>query len=483
MAPISRRKLFHSGVAAAMLMATGVGVQARPRGGMLRAGLSGAWSSDSWDSRTHAGAFMIAAAHGAVFDTLTEVTADGSLRGELATDWTATDAAKTWVVNLRRGVTFHNGKPFGADDVIESLMLHAGTTSGAAPIIDGIERIERLTSHQIRFTLKTPNADFPYLLSDYHLVIYPAGQIATAMAQGIGTGLYRVDRFVAGERFMGVRVNGHYKDGAAGFFDRIDYIAMNADEQLNALAAGRIDVADLVIDPVKGARIIETTGNRHISFAMPTDLAPFDNLHVRRALKFGIDREALLQAVAGGHGQIGNDSPIGPANPYFHSGMAQIAYDPDRARFHLRQAGLDGLAVDLAGGTAARFYATSAKAAGITIAPTAGADWALRDWSGRATEDWMFTTGYMGAAPWNDTRWADPRFDSLLLSARAELDPDRRRAMYFEMQEILRDDGGAVIPLFANWRHAVSNRIGTPDRIGNLWHLDNARMAERWWMA
>ena len=107
-------------------------------------------------------------------------------------------------------------------------------------------------------------------------------------------------------------------------------------------------------------------------------------------------------------------------------------------------------------------------------------------WSGRATEDWMFATAYEAGVPWNDSQWDEKdsaRFQSLLLSARAELDSDARQAQYFEMQEILRDEGGTLIPMFANYVQAVNNRISSPDQIGNLWQMDNARMAERWSVA
>ncbi len=122
MTRISRRGLLTTGAAAGVLAASGLPLRAQAkRGGRLRVGLAGANSSDSWDGRTHSDTFMISAGQGAVFDTLTENAADGSLRGELATDWEASPDAKTWTFNLRQGVTFHNGKSFGADDVIESL--------------------------------------------------------------------------------------------------------------------------------------------------------------------------------------------------------------------------------------------------------------------------------------------------------------------------------------------------------------------------
>jgi len=95
----------------------------------------------------------------------------------------------------------------------------------------------------------------------------------------------------------------------------------------------------------------------------------------------------------------------------------------------------------------------------------------------------MFSTSYEAGVPWNDSQWDHPRFGELLLSARAELDSDKRREQYGEMQEILRDEGSVLVPMFANYVQAVNNRISSPDTIGNLWQMDNARMAERWSVA
>ena len=98
----------------------------------------------------------------------------------------------------------------------------------------------------------------------------------------------------------------------------------------------------------------------------------------------------------------------------------------------------------------------------------------------------MFSLAYQEGAPWNDSQWDSDdsaRFQQLLLLARAEMDSDTRQAQYFEMQEILRDEGGTLIPMFANYVQAVNNRISSPDQIGNLWQMDNARMAERWSVA
>ncbi|SFR54370.1 peptide/nickel transport system substrate-binding protein [Yoonia tamlensis] len=510
---ISRRGLLKTGVAAGVLGLTGLPVRAQTRGGKFTAGLNGANTSDSWDGRTHADMFMIGAAMGTVFDCLTENGADGLLKGELAESWEASPDAKVWTFNLRQGVTFHNGKAFGADDVIESLQLHVaeGSKSGAQPIVSAITEMRKITEHQVQFTLESGNADFPYLMSDYHLLIYPAGQIEEAIAKGIGTGLYEVVAFDPGVRFVGKRVENHYKGDSAGFFDEVEYIAINDNTaRMNALLTGQVDAinridfkGEALLNANPAVRVQEVTGNQHYTFPMHTNTAPFDNVHVRQALKYGINRQEMVDKILLGHGRVGNDSPIGPANQYYNAEMEQLAYDPDKARFHLQQAGMDSLDVDLSASSAAfegavdaaQLFQASASAGGINInvvqEPADGYwsnVWLKKPfcacyWSGRATEDWMFSSAYEAGAPWNDTKWDNARFQELLVSARAELDSDVRRGQYYEMQQILSTEGGALVPMFANYVQAVNNRIVSPDVVGNLWQMDNCRMAERWSVA
>ena len=147
MTRVTRRGLLRSGAAASVLAASGLPVFAQSRGGTLKLGLSGASIQDSWDARTHSEGFMVMAAHGCVFDCLTEITAAGELVGELAESWEASADARVWTFNLRRGVTFHDGTPFVADDVIASLAIHTapGTRSGGRPIVANISGMEKLT--------------------------------------------------------------------------------------------------------------------------------------------------------------------------------------------------------------------------------------------------------------------------------------------------------------------------------------------------
>jgi peptide/nickel transport system substrate-binding protein len=344
--------------------------------------------------------------------------------------------------------------------------------------------------------------------------MFPAGQIEDAIQNGIGTGLYSVAAFDPGVRFVGKRVPDHYKGDDAGFFDEIEYIAINDNTaRMNALMTGQVDTINRVdfnteslLKANPALRIQEVTGNQHYTFAMLTDNAPYNDVNVRRALKYGINRQEMVDKILQGHGAVGNDTPIGPANQYYHSEMDQLEFDPDKAKFYLKEAGLDSLDIDISASDAAfegavdaaQLYQSSASGAGINlnvIQEPADGYWSnvwLKKpfsavyWSGRATEDWMFSTSYESGVPWNDSQWDEKdsaRFQELLVSARAELDSDTRRTQYHEMQQILRDDGGVLVPMFANYVQAVNNRITSPDTVGNLWQMDNGRMAERWSVA
>ena len=94
----------------------------------------------------------------------------------------------------------------------------------------------------------------------------------------------------------------------------------------------------------------------------------------------------------------------------------------------------------------------------------------------------MFTTAYKGGASWNDTFWANDRFDQLLVDARAEVDQAKRREMYFEMQQIVRDQGGVVVPMFANYVFAMQDSVSHGPVAGN-WDMDGSKFLERWWFA
>ena len=101
-------------------------------------------------------------------------------------------------------------------------------------------------------------------------------------------------------------------------------------------------------------------------------------------------------------------------------------------------------------------------------------------WYGRPTADAMFSTVYSSGSSWNDTYWKNEKFDQLLSAARVEMDEAKRKQMYFDLQSMVSDEGGAVIPVYSNLICAVSDKIAVKNRVSGESPLDGQRNASRW---
>ncbi|MFW5654562.1 MAG: ABC transporter substrate-binding protein [Roseicyclus sp.] len=494
----------------ALVTPWGTPLRAQPRrGGTLRVAIATGGSTDSLDPGTWDSEFMNFQAH-TRNGFLTEIAPDGSLVPELAEEWEASDGADVWTFRIREGVQFHSGHVLTAEDVVASINHHRGpdSTSAAAPIVAPITDIAA-DGMNVIFTLESGNADFPYLMSDYHLPILPAREDGTMDPTTTdGCGPFRLDEIEFGVRADYTRHDGYWKEGLP-YFDAVEQILIfdNAARQ-NALISGEVDYidnADLntvhLLERAPGINVLAVTGTQHYGFPMDTRAAPFDDVNVRLALKYAINREQLVETVLNGYGTLGNDHPIGPSDPFFNTELEQKSYDPDRARFHLAEAGMDSLDVDIhladaafAGAVdAGVLFSESAAGAGINLnvvrEPNDGywsnvwmqKPFAGTYWGGRPTPDWMFSTAYAEGVPWNETYWSNARFNELLLEARSELDRELRREMYFEMQQITSDEGGIIIPMFAQYVGAYSDALAHPEQVAGNWRNDGHRLAERWW--
>lgn len=251
MTRLDRRALFTSGAAAALLAATGVSAAPR-RGGRLRAALS----RPLFDQAVTA----------TVFDNLTEIAADGTLRGDLATSWSSDATAQRWRFHLRRDVTFHDGAPFDARSV-----------TGLAMSVRAVD------SHTVDILLDAPNPNLPYLLA------HPGHEIRSA--SGAGTGIYQPQKLELGRHFIATRMASHWKE-RAGWFDSVEYVQFSADAvRAEALRDGLVDVADITtLDPYADPRDFQklpgNAATSHIAAAsvvVPQTVGkswPLDNLRM-----------------------------------------------------------------------------------------------------------------------------------------------------------------------------------------------------------
>jgi peptide/nickel transport system substrate-binding protein len=417
------------------------------------------------------------------------------------------DGATKWVIKLRKGITFHNGKTLTADDVVATINYHIGpdSKSPAKGVLSGVKSVKADGPDTVVFELNGGNADFPYLLSDYHLAMYPSEGGKIQWDKGIGAGPYVLKSLEPGVKLVAERNPNYF---GKTWFDGIEVLSIiDVAARTNAYLSGEvhfIDRADLkTIDMLKSApdtELYNVSGFAHYTAPMHCDAAPFDKVEVRQALKWAINRQDLVDKVLYGYGSPGNDNPLSPAIKYAIQAEPVYSYDPEKAKSLLKKAGMENLKVDLSasdaafpgGVDAAVLMADHAKAAGIEInvvrEPNDGywdnvwlkKPFVASYWSGRPTVDWMMTTAYAADAAWNDTFWKHPKFNELLVAARSETDEAKRAAMYAEMQQILHDDGGLVNILFNSYVEAHAKNLGH-GKVAANWQLDGMRIAERWW--
>ncbi|MGD8661616.1 MAG: ABC transporter substrate-binding protein [Desulfobacterales bacterium] len=478
------------------------------KGGRFRMGLTGGHTTDNLDPATLSDEWNYNT-NWMYRNCLVEIDYQGNPIPELAESWEASKDAATWTFKLRQGVEFHNGKTMDAEDVIYSINHHRGkdSKSNAKGVVDPIKDIKADSKNTLVFTLDGGNADFPYIMSDYHLTIVPAGTSGDDWIKGIGTGAYIQTKFEPGIVSAGKRNPNFFKEGRA-HFDEIEMLVItDASARTNALKTGAIDLMTDVdkkvahlLKRMPGIEVLQVAGTFHDTMPMMTDVAPYDNNDVRLALKYAVDREHMVKTILRGYGSVGNDHPIAPIQKYHAKDLPQRKYDPEKAKFHLKKAGLEGhtfklFATDLGGfQDQAILYKEHAAKAGIDIdvvkKPADGyweavwlkEPWVMCYWNGRSTVDWMFSTAYSGDAKWNDAHFKHERFDNLLKEARAELDEKKRAEMYFETQKICRDEGGTIVHMFEDWVIAASEKCRYVNVAGN-WNPDGAKAAERWWFA
>ena len=476
-------------------------------GGFFRTGVTDASTTDTLDPGSAAGAFMIHV-NRCCRTYLTELTPTNTLGSDSAESWEASPDAKVWRFKLFEGQQFHNGKSLTADDVVASLNFHRreDSRSGAKGLLLDVEDIQADGKLTVVVKMKVGTADLPYLLADYHLAIMPAGADGQPdWESGIGAGPYKLESFDPGVQASFSRYEGYHR---TTYFDSVKIFGVSdANARVNGLMTKEFDaISDVDLKTVAllarspGVEIDDVPSGLVISLDMQCASGPFNNPDVRKALKYAFDREAVLQKVAFGHGTIGNDQPIGPVIPYY-SEIEQTMYDPDKARFHLKKAGEDGLKISVStsdlvfNGSVDMcvLYAESAAKCGIDInvvREPADNYWsniwrkksfAAASYGARLTPDMMFSTFYRDGAPWNITGWNNEQFQKLLIEAKAELDDTKRTAMYRDMETLCRDDGGQIVAFFPNMVGARRANVKHGPSLASDQQMEGGRAYSRWW--
>jgi peptide/nickel transport system substrate-binding protein len=453
-------------------------------GGSLRIGVQGGGANDSIDAHIPATIPDISR----VFQ-LYEPLADRDIKSDfelvLAESIEPEQGAKAWTIRLKPGITFHNGKPVTADDVLFSLgriIDPKDPKTGAASIgyID-LDRSRKLDRRTVRLQLKFANVGFPDDLGQYFNSIVPTDYDPK---KPVGTGPFMFDSFTPGQRSVFKKFPDYWRDGLPRV-DEVTIIDFPEDTpRVNALLSGQVDaITNLPSGQIAQVKsndqfkvLISETGGWQ-PFTMRVDQAPFKDAKVRQAMRLLVDREQMISQVLSGQGRVANDL-YSPYDPAYNNDLPQRHQDLDQAKSLLRQAGQSDLRVELVTSPvfqgiveAAQVIAEQAKGAGVTInvrKVDTGTFYGDNYLSWTFAQDFWATRTYLSQvaqgslpdSPYNETHWKDPEFLDLIGQARAELDDAKRTELLKAAQKIEWERGGLIVWSFSNQIDAYNTTVG-----------------------
>lgn len=298
-----------------------------------------------------------------MFDSLIWRDASGEAIPWLATDWALSDDGLTWAITLRDGVSWHDGEPFTVDDVIFSVeyyQAHPGAGWGAIQP-EEIESMTRLSDNQVEFHLKRPYAPFMQTTLQAMFIIpqhvWETVEDPKTYAEDdawVGTGAYFLTEFSPEEGTYLFEANPDFFLGQP-YVSSIAYVPVS--DPILALANGEIDAFDAAdgttdetLAPFSEApyTILEGAGvwGAFLQFNLSGD-TPLADVRVRQAIAHALDRQMIIERVMLGRAEMGNPGYLPPASPYYNPDVPGYAYDPDRARALLEEAGYDGTPITL----------------------------------------------------------------------------------------------------------------------------------------
>lgn len=288
--------------------------------------------------------------HYNILEGLTKIAMDGAVLPLLAESWAHTPDGKTYSFALRKGVTFSDGAPFDAAAVkfsFDRAKAPGSTNKAKKAVFDNISSVQVMDPHSVILVLNNADAMLPFRLGENTAVILHPNSAATAAAKPIGTGPFKLDNWVKGSAVTLVKNDSH-RNAAKVKLNRVTFRFINDPAaQVAALLAGDIDgvprlgalqaVKQFQADKRFTVEVGNTAGKGIL--ALNNKRKPFDDVRVRRALAHAIDRKAFIDGAIEGFG-----TPIGshfaPTDLGYQDLTKVNAYDPDRARALLREAGI-----------------------------------------------------------------------------------------------------------------------------------------------
>ncbi len=441
-----------------------------------------------------------------VFDGITEVGPDGGLVNQTIVSWEANETLSVYTFEVRPGMKFHDGEDVEAEDIKYTIdrILAPESSAPVRSTLGYLESIETPDTHTLIFNLEGSNPEFPRDLSDYHLRILPSHVDYSKITDGSigGSGPFVKFSHNSAEKTAYVR-NSNYWDGDKPYVDQLVIFYMpELTTRIEALRAGALDYGGiedlsqlqwfqdherlLVKQIPTGALRNFPMDNRELGMYLrpgskdETDLieggSPFHDKNLRKAVQYGYDRNFIADAGMYGAGVIANDHPVVSFDQYYWEDQVQVERDVERAKGYMAAAGYeDGidLTLDVMENCEMLVQGLALKENLAEIGINIDVQLHPRDtyW----TEVWLktpFNGACWGGRPasqalslplrstgdWNESHWNSPQFDEWLDLALTELDFQKRKDYYAQIQELLIEEVPTTYTYFvpnvsAHWDH------------------------------
>jgi peptide/nickel transport system substrate-binding protein len=433
-----------------------------------------------------------------------------ALQPMLALSWSPNKDGSVWTFKLRTGVTFHNGAPMTADDVVYTMQQLADpkNASNALSTFTGVltpAGVKKVDASTVEFHLEAPNGNFPYLVSsdNYNAIIVPKGtDFSKWQSTFVGTGAFKLGSytqgvgatFTANPSYWGTKP--HLAGSSFKFY---------ASQQPMILALQGNDVDVIAQFVPAGAtsllnsssyNIIKLRSANHRELSMRNDQAPFNDPRVRQAVAYTIDRAGAVAALLSGDGAVANDYPFGPRFPSTDTSVAQRAQNIAMAKSLLSAAGhpsgftttLDTEIYQEIPQLAQVIKADAAKA-GINInlkietqtayygkSTYGNSDWldgtmSLVDYGDRGVPNVYLEAPLTSSGPWNAARFHNPTYDSLVKQYVAATDLQTQQSIAGKIERLVLEQTPIVIPYWIDGLTASTPNVGglNPTSIAQLY--------------
>lgn len=411
----------------------------------------------------------------------------------LAESWAPNADGTVWTFKLRKGVKFHNGKEMKADDVVATFERLANPDNGsnALSVFTGLLSkggTRKVDDHTVEFHLDAANGNFPYAVSsdNYNAIIIPADYAGDFEQTMVATGPFKLEKFTPKVGASFVR-NPDYWGTPAGA-DRVEVSFYDDYQpQILALQGGQIDIIQqipvlqgvgLLNDP--NVDIISTPSIGHQQVHMRTDVDPFKDKRVRRAIALCLDRPKIVQGLMKGRAQVGNDSPFAAAYPSTDASIPQRAQNIAEAKQLMEAAGMGGgfkttlttekyleipdfavliqNAVKEIGGAIELNILDQGAYYGDAVygkSPWLDSDMGITDYGHRGVPNVYLSAPLTSTGTWNSAHFANAEYDALVKGYIASLDLESQRAAASKIQTLLLDETPLMFVYFYDFLTAT----------------------------